>query len=547
QGDLTGEGTVDLDDFVILKNNFGTAAAVDVMIDDVLGAGPLMAITEINYHPYDPSPAELAAGFTDANLFEFIELTNIGASSFNVAGCEFTKGIDYVFPSKVLAPGQRIIIVANLAAFRARYGAAIPVLGTFTGALSSSGEQILLRNSAGLTMVNFVYEDGGDWPGRPDGKGSTLEVIDPRGDYNDPDNWRPSAEWHGTPGSAGAGEVVDVVVNEVLAHTDEPAVDAIELHNTTGAAIDISGWYLSDDSDDYLKYRIPAGTVIPAGGYVVFYATQFGSAFGLSATGDDVWVLAADATGKLTRFVDHVEFLASHNSESLGRYPNATGRLYPMLNVTLGAANSEPRVGPLILTEVLYAPTTPTAAHLEFVEIHNPTGLPVDLTNWALDKDVEYVFPAGTILPAGGTLVVTSFDPALAANATLLNTFRTTYGIDASVAMVGGWIGQLPDADGHVQLLRPDEPDPADPTVIPYFLEDEVRYDSAAPWPAASGLSLQRVAADLWGNDSASWAAEGPTPGTFGGEAPKPGDINLDGAVDLDDFVILKQNFGAAG
>ncbi|NLF31555.1 MAG: hypothetical protein GX591_11800, partial [Planctomycetes bacterium] len=42
-------------------------------------------------------------------------------------------------------------------------------------------------------------------------------------------------------------------------------------------------------------------------------------------------------------------------------------------------------------------------------------------------------------------------------------------------------------------------------------------------------------------------AAEGPTPGTFGGEAPKPGDINLDGAVDLDDFVILKQNFGAAG
>ena len=60
----------------------------------------------------------------------------------------------------------------------------------------------------------------------------------------------------GSPGSAGTGPVVDVVVNEVLSHTDLPFVDAIELYNTTAAPVDISGWYLSDSNGNYQKYQI---------------------------------------------------------------------------------------------------------------------------------------------------------------------------------------------------------------------------------------------------------------------------------------------------
>ena len=41
----------------------------------------------------------------------------------------------------------------------------------------------------------------------------------------------------------------------------------------------------------------------------------------------------------------------------------------------------------------------------EFIELYNPTGADVDLSNWRLAKGVDFVFPPGTNLPAGGWLV----------------------------------------------------------------------------------------------------------------------------------------------
>ncbi|MFZ1401427.1 MAG: lamin tail domain-containing protein [Candidatus Promineifilaceae bacterium] len=71
-------------------------------------------------------------------------------------------------------------------------------------------------------------------------------------------------------------------------------------------------------------------------------------------------------------------------------------------------------VGPasyVLISEVLYDPTGSEAR--EFIELVNPTGTAVDLTNYSLGDavnpgDFEDVrrFPAGTIIPPGGTLVV---------------------------------------------------------------------------------------------------------------------------------------------
>lgn len=59
-------------------------------------------------------------------------------------------------------------------------------------------------------------------------------------------------------------------INEVLTHTDFPLEDWIELVNTTGEPIDVSGWYLTDKRRDLMQYPIPDGTIIAANGYVVF-------------------------------------------------------------------------------------------------------------------------------------------------------------------------------------------------------------------------------------------------------------------------------------
>ena len=53
-----------------------------------------------------------------------------------------------------------------------------------------------------------------------------------------------------------------IYINEILAHTDEPQVDTLELYNASAAAVDLTGWCISDDKDDVRKYCVPA----PAGG-----------------------------------------------------------------------------------------------------------------------------------------------------------------------------------------------------------------------------------------------------------------------------------------
>ncbi len=239
--------------------------------------------------------------------------------------------------------------------------------------------------------------------------------------------------------------------------------------------------------------------------------------FGLNgAHGDDVYLMAPTKRGGWY-FADHVDFGASKNGESFGRWPNATGKLYPMLYNSWNAANPGPRVGPLIISEIHYNPgTMPNAAELEFIEIHNPTALAVDLTSWQIGDGVEFTFTTGTQIEVGGYLAVLSFDPANAANATLLTNFQTAYGIDGSARLTGPYVGALSNGGEQVQLLRPDTPPADEPWYTPYLLEDEVDYDNNTPWPqapAGTGQSLTRLGASLWGNDPASWQAATPTPG----------------------------------
>ena len=84
---------------------------------------------------------------------------------------------------------------------------------------------------------------------------ATSDIVDFAGDYSHPANWLGS-QFGGSPGQPGGSAVVDVVVNEVLSHTDVPFVDTIELYNTSGAAIDIGGWYLSDSAGSAVQKRL---------------------------------------------------------------------------------------------------------------------------------------------------------------------------------------------------------------------------------------------------------------------------------------------------
>ncbi len=558
-----GDNALVFEAFGFNEESLGTA---QIAVSSTVSERPLqqyLRISEIMYAPAELSQAERDAGYGNPEDFEFVELMNVsGDVDLNLNSVAFVDGVALTVDDDVaLAAGERVVVVRNQEAFEFRYGTEPRVIGQYEQRLRNEGEDIRLVDPAGGEILNFEYASAGRWPGRADGKGAALEMALPyetaAADYGNSEVWQSSIRFGGTPGAEPAA-ATGVVINEVLTHTDFPLVDAIELHNTNDAPVDVGGWYLSDSwgwesstgNGDYQKFRIPDGTVIPPRGYAVLYeghydggnppvmridqTTEFGGPvdgtdpkdFGLSgAAGDHVWLMAADAQGNLTHFADHVDFPAAPNGESFGRWPNGSGNeVFPMAERTLGDVNSEPRIGPLVITEVMYRPPQDAAgkdlSH-EFIEIQNVSGAAVPLfdpdlpeSTWRI-AGIGFLFPEGEEMPAGGVALVVPIDP---------EEFRTTYDVPASVQIFGPYGGPYSgvlDNDGErVQLLRPDEPTPTEPPVLPWLLVDEIDYLPGEGWPveaAGDGMSLQRVDATAPGAYAESWVAADPTPGRLTG------------------------------
>ncbi len=525
------------------------------LVDEAFAAAGDVVVSEINYHPLEPTAAERAAlpGVTGSD-FEYLELRNIGERTVNLFEVTFIANTPFQelrLEPFTLAPGEHALVVKNRAAFVVRYGEAPAsrIASEWTeGSLDNAGETIQIVARDGSPIQTFTYDDEGAWPGRSDGKGSALEY---RGttfadaDFNNPQHWRSSSELHGSPGVAGAGPDNRVVINEILSHTAPPYVDTIELRNLTGDSLDLGGWYLShvitpETADSYKLFRIPAGTILPAQGHLAFNETQFNPDGGFAFNGphdNEAWLLSANGEGSL-RFADHVEFGPARLNEPWGRWPDGTGPLWPLAIHTnvdetseasprppLGAPNSEPRVGPVVLNEIHHSPAGGNA-DLPFIELWNPTEAPQPLERWRLRGQVDFDFTT-EVLPAGGLLVIVPFAPTDEARVTA---FRTAYDLTAEVALAGPW--SVPDRlepAGEVVLYRAETPPPAEPGYFPLTVEDTVDYLSAEPWPVTTdGLSLNRRTPAGVGVLPASWEAKAPTPGALEEAPPLPDPVFAD-------------------
>lgn len=163
---------------------------------------PRLIITELHYHPAGPSAEEVAAGFTDANVFEFIELYNAGTGSMDLQGVRFIDGVQFDFthsPVRTIAPGAYLLLVQNRAAFEFRYGTDYPIGGEYEGRFSNSGERVELVDATGQTLVAFTYGTRFPWPASPDGQGPSLTLTDLDADPSDPSSWMASESWGGSP------------------------------------------------------------------------------------------------------------------------------------------------------------------------------------------------------------------------------------------------------------------------------------------------------------------------------------------------------------
>jgi len=311
--------------------------------------------------------------------------------------------------------------------------------------------------------------------------------------------------------------------------------------------VSIGGWFLTDDFNNPKKFIIPP-TTIGAGGFVTFTESDFNAntndpnSFALGRNGDNVYLFSGNGVD-LTGYAQGFDFGSAEVGVNFGRYIDSTGgdQFVAQAANTLGAANAGPKVGPVVISEIHYHPTDLVVQTNgldneidEFIELQNITGSPVNLydatylTNtWHLRSAVDFNFPPGQTIPAGGFVLVVGFDPAQ--DPDLINGFRQRMGVPAAVPIFGPWSGHLQNDGENVELHKPRNGD----TNGTYVLVERIKYKDSAPWPEGAdglGLTLQRKVASSFGNDPANWAAAAPTPGAgyVGGTAPavtgQPGD-----------------------
>jgi len=258
---------------------------------------------------------------------------------------------------------------------------------------STSGDQIFIYAADRATQIDRVtfgpQRAANISRGRiPDGEELQIEL--------------PSS----TPRESNFGRIDEILITEVLTHTDLPLEDAVEFQNVSSTNVNMGGWWLSNQRDNPKKFRIPAGTIVTPGRFLVLYETQFNGPAAdqpftfNSANGDECWLFKAKADGSLTGFRRGISFGPAPNGVSFERHVTSDGNVEITASSALslgtsvtatdppsylgifrsgqGASNPPPRVGPLVINEIHYhPPPSISGTNLlddslnEFVEIFN--------------------------------------------------------------------------------------------------------------------------------------------------------------------------------
>jgi hypothetical protein len=359
-----------------------------------------------------------------------------------------------------------------------------------------------------------------------------LDTADPN-DWDKRINWQASNVLGGTPGADHIANTVgneDIVINEILTHTDDSEGDWVELYNASGGSINVGGWYLSDDKDNLTKYKIASPTNIPSGGYLVLTATTHfrnaldpGSAvqFGLSEHGEDIFLTSGNGSVIAGGYSDGESFGSSRNDVTFGRYtkgaPTFNTDFIELISMTQGSLNSAPYVPDVVITEIMYNAQGIQDQLGEYIELHNRDTGTVYLYNganpWKFTKGIDFTFPTGVSIGAGQKILISRTHP---------EAFKIANG-DPGVAVYGPFAsGTELENDGEkIELSMPTDPDPGT-GFFSYIRVEQVNYSDGIhplvgdPWPTDAdgrGDSLHRTTLSDYANDVANWSAAAPTPG----------------------------------
>jgi hypothetical protein len=136
-----------------------------------------IVISEIMYNPPESGNDSL----------EYVEIYNSSNAGVNLDGWSMV-GVELVFSSVTIAPGQYLVISKSAAALQNVLGATS--IQWTTGALSNNGEVIKVLDGTGATIDEVTYANAAPWPVEAAGVGASLVLCDPNSDNSLAVSWQ---------------------------------------------------------------------------------------------------------------------------------------------------------------------------------------------------------------------------------------------------------------------------------------------------------------------------------------------------------------------
>ena len=341
---------------------------------------------------------------------DYIELHNGSTEKADISGYGLSdsllEGAKYVFPAgTVLEPGAYVVVWCG---GEAEDGMHAPFK-------LSAGEEAVLFDASGRPLDTAVLNsvDSGMVLRR---EGEVWTQAKPCPGY--PKTEEGMAEYEA---SLKETEDMGLYINEFMASNATTICDSfgsysdwIELYNSTDTDMDISGFGISDNLSQPMKYRFPDGTTIAAKGYLVVFCSgnegmqngELHAPFGLRSYGEDVVI--ANRAG---RIIDSYSFKNQETDVSMARIPDGTGEFqsnsqpspgYPNTGAGYSAFDAANRLplGGVYISE--FGGSTGSMAS-DWVELHNSTGSAVSLAGYGLSNNpknpAKWVFPDISIEP----------------------------------------------------------------------------------------------------------------------------------------------------